>query len=57
MGALEERLSAMLARTAALPSPAQAAAAAAETGGLINGPKLDGDTGHASQQDVDALFS
>lgn len=25
--------------------------------GLLNGPKLDGDTGHASQRDVDALFS
>jgi chemotaxis protein CheZ len=60
MSALEEQLTAMLARYAALPCPplaAPAAPAAAENGGLINGPKLDGDTGHASQQDVDALFN
>ena len=24
--------------------------------GLLNGPKLDGDSGHASQNDIDALF-
>ena len=23
---------------------------------LLNGPKLDGDEGHASQNDIDALF-
>jgi chemotaxis protein CheZ len=23
---------------------------------LLNGPKLDGDAGHASQDDIDALF-
>jgi len=23
---------------------------------LLNGPKLDGDVGHASQDDIDALF-
>ena len=23
---------------------------------LLNGPKLDGDAGHASQNDIDALF-
>ena len=23
---------------------------------LLNGPKLDGDDGHASQDDIDALF-
>lgn len=26
-------------------------------GGLINGPKLEGDPGHASQDDIDALFA
>jgi chemotaxis protein CheZ len=25
--------------------------------GLINGPKIDGDAGHASQDDIDALFA
>jgi chemotaxis protein CheZ len=24
---------------------------------LLNGPKLDGDEGHASQNDIDALFN
>ncbi len=24
---------------------------------LLNGPKLDGDAGHASQDDIDALFN
>jgi len=23
---------------------------------LLNGPKMDGDVGHASQDDIDALF-
>jgi chemotaxis protein CheZ len=36
-----------------------AATAGARTaaGGLLNGPKLDGDAGHANQRDIDALFS
>ncbi len=29
---------------------------AAKTLSLLNGPKLDGDVGHASQDDIDALF-
>jgi chemotaxis protein CheZ len=24
---------------------------------LLNGPKLDGDAGHASQSDIDAMFN
>jgi hypothetical protein len=24
--------------------------------GLLNGPKLEGDTGHASQRDIDEMF-
>jgi chemotaxis protein CheZ len=28
-----------------------------EDGQLINGPKLDGDLGHASQDEIDALFA
>jgi len=50
---VEERLSAMLdrcnGRAAAAPKQAPAS-------GLINGPKLDGDAGHASQRDIDAMF-
>jgi hypothetical protein len=26
-------------------------------GDLINGPRLDGDSGHVSQQDIDAMFA
>src|SRR5262249_23335817 len=48
---------------AAAPAPkgvAQAVAAAPEASpdaGLLNGPKLAGDLGHASQADIDILFS
>lgn len=56
--ALEERISAMLARyrnnktdeTATLSNGSSATT-------LINGPRLDGDTGHVSQQDIDAMFA
>jgi hypothetical protein len=41
-----------------LTAPAGAAVAAQHARGrsLINGPKLDGDAGHASQHDIDAMF-
>jgi chemotaxis protein CheZ len=52
---VEAQLSAMLARcdgrAAEGAAPGHAAA-----GGLINGPKLDGDSGHASQHDIDKIF-
>lgn len=52
---VEDRLTQMLARcNGAAGSPA--AEAPARCGGLLNGPKLDGDAGHASQRDIDALF-
>lgn len=51
---VEEQLSAMLARCNG--RSAQAAPAPAARGGLINGPKLDGDAGHADQPDIDAMF-
>jgi chemotaxis protein CheZ len=53
LGGIEQQLAAMLAQfgsvasVAVVPKPAD---------GLINGPKLDGDTGHASQHDIDAMF-
>jgi chemotaxis protein CheZ len=52
---VEQQLSAMLARCdgRAAETPAQRAAVG---NGLINGPKLDGDTGHASQRDIDQIF-
>ena len=55
LGTLEERLGAMLAACDGRAAPT-ARPAAARRGGLINGPKLDGDGGHASQHDIDKLF-
>jgi chemotaxis protein CheZ len=49
---VEATLSAMLASGQGEP----AGAALKPAGGLINGPRLDGDFGHASQYDIDALF-
>jgi chemotaxis protein CheZ len=54
LSAIEEQVTAAIARyeaTAAAP-----AAPAFTARGLLNGPKLDGDTGHASQRDVDKMF-
>jgi len=52
---VDEQLSAMLARCKGRPPEAEAPKPAAGDG-LLNGPKLDGDFGHASQSDIDALF-
>ena len=59
LNTVEEQLAGMLARCNALTSGADATGTAepAENGGLLNGPKLDGDAGHASQGDIDAIFS
>jgi chemotaxis protein CheZ len=50
---IEEQVSAMLARCDGGPTEPVAKTAG---DGLINGPKLDGDTGHTSQQDIDTMF-
>ena len=55
LNAVEEQLTAMLARSNGahvLP-----VAAPARGNGLLNGPSLDGDAGHATQQDIDAMFA
>ena len=53
---VERQLAAMLDRCNG--RPAQAAAEKPAAGrGLINGPKLDGDCGHASQGDIDTMFA
>ncbi len=54
---VEEQLATMLAHDGGLAGPSEAAPVAPAENGLINGPKLDGDAGHASQRDIDALFS
>jgi len=53
LGGIEQQLAAMLAQ---FGSVASAAISAKPADGLINGPKLDGDSGHASQRDIDAMF-
>jgi chemotaxis protein CheZ len=55
---VEEQLAGMLARCDTLGGYRDVAAPAesAEKGGLLNGPKLDGDSGHATQGDIDAIF-
>jgi chemotaxis protein CheZ len=50
---IEEQLSAMLAR---LHGPAAEPAPTPAGNELLNGPRLDGDCGHADQRDIDALF-
>jgi chemotaxis protein CheZ len=51
---IEEQLSAMLTRSSGGPAHVPAKSARNR---LINGPKLDGDVGHASQQDIDTIFA
>jgi chemotaxis protein CheZ len=53
--AVEERVTRMLAlwEDAGLASQAEATTSDRR---LVNGPKLDGDVGHASQSDIDAMF-
>lgn len=58
LNAVEEQVAAMLERCNGAGGAAQAAANAARADGraLLNGPKLDGDSGHASQRDIDQMF-
>ncbi len=54
LNTVDERLAAMLARCNghAPVTPVRNS----KGGGLINGPRLDGDVGHADQRDIDAMF-
>jgi chemotaxis protein CheZ len=56
---VDQQLSGMLARCGTLTGSAAAmmTAESAKNGGLLNGPKLDGDAGHAGQREIDALFN
>ena len=58
MTMVEDQVAAVLDRCSTLigGAPAPDLAAAAPGGDLLNGPKLDGDPGHASQRDIDAMF-
>ncbi|MGH6727737.1 MAG: protein phosphatase CheZ [Pseudolabrys sp.] len=52
---IEEQVEAMLDRHNGEPS-APPAAKPPQNGDLLNGPRLDGASGHTSQNDIDALF-
>ncbi len=56
LNGIEEQVSAMLARCHGLAKPI-ASRATSSASGLINGPRLDGESGHASQRDIDAMFN
>ena len=57
LAAIENQVSDMLARcNGVAAAKAQPRAGAPEERGLLNGPKLDGDAGHASQRDIDKMF-
>jgi chemotaxis protein CheZ len=55
MTMVEDQVGAMLDRCNALGAKNEPIAAAGR--GLLNGPRLDGDHGHASQHDIDKMFS
>ncbi|MGH6682816.1 MAG: protein phosphatase CheZ [Pseudolabrys sp.] len=52
---IEDRLTVMLDRCKVESGDAPAAERTTEPG-LLNGPRLDGDSGHTSQRDIDVLF-
>jgi chemotaxis protein CheZ len=53
---IEEKLAAMIARNSANGAQPNDATKAV-SGDLINGPRLDGAAGYASQRDIDAMFA
>lgn len=57
LNTIEEQVADILARCNGIPlaKPQSRPAPPAERG-LLNGPKLDGDAGHASQRDIDKMF-
>ena len=56
LGQIDEALTQMLSRCHRLLGGEAVPAATAPSRGLLNGPRLDGDSGHASQHEIDALF-
>lgn len=55
LGEVEERVTRLIERSSGLSAAGEVPAAPAATKRL-HGPRLDGDSGHASQHDIDALF-
>ncbi len=57
LGQIDDAITRMLVRCQSLPGGNEAASPTPTSPrGLLNGPRLDGDTGHASQRDIDAIF-
>ena len=56
LGQIDEALTQMLVRCHVLLYGEAVPAAPATPRNLLNGPRLDGDSGHASQTEIDALF-
>jgi chemotaxis protein CheZ len=56
LGLVEERLSETVAHSK-FPAGARRATTQAPARALVNGPRLDGDAGHASQRNIDELFN
>jgi len=54
---VEEQLAAMIENCNNITGTARPAAGSQPSGDLLNGPRLDGDGGHASQQDIDLMFA
>jgi len=58
LGLIEEQIAAMLERCSDFGRPGDARPSAKPAGGHpLNGPRLDGGSGHANQGDIDALFN
>jgi chemotaxis protein CheZ len=56
LSGLEAQLAAMIDRCNGF-ARVGVAAAGKPVPGMLNGPRLDGDTGHAEQRDIDAMFN
>ncbi len=56
LGEIEDAVTRMLARCEGLLGGVAAPPMPAPRRGLLNGPRLDGEPGHASQIDIDAMF-
>jgi chemotaxis protein CheZ len=57
MTMVEDQVAGMLARSDVASANPLAPAKSARRSELLNGPKLDGDSGHATQLDVDEMFA
>ena len=56
LASVEEQLGVILARCSGMHAVTQPFAAPATGNDLLNGPKISGDTGHATQHDIDRMF-